>query len=96
MADTQILTPVDDGHANRLPAPAFGNRLAPLTGFVRQPSKQRRGQQVEAQTVIVDPIGQVGQLIQVLAQAAAEGQPILITELEKTPFVGFQQLQQLP
>lgn len=36
MADTQILTPVDDGHANRLPAPAFGNRLAPLTGFVRQ------------------------------------------------------------
>ncbi|WP_439567013.1 flagellar basal-body MS-ring/collar protein FliF [Sphingopyxis sp.] len=41
MADTQILTPVDDGHANRLPAPAFGNRLAPLTGFVRQPAVQR-------------------------------------------------------
>ena len=67
-----------------------------LTGFVRQPSKQRRGQQVETQAVIVNPVGQVGQLIQVLAQAAAEGQPILITELEKTPFVGFQQLQQLP
>jgi len=41
MADTQILTPVDDGHANRLPAPVFGNRLAPLTGFVRQPAVQR-------------------------------------------------------
>jgi flagellar M-ring protein FliF len=41
MADTQILTPVDDGHANRLPAPAFGGRLAPLTGFVRQPAVQR-------------------------------------------------------
>ncbi|MBW8297290.1 flagellar basal-body MS-ring/collar protein FliF [Sphingopyxis sp.] len=41
MADTQILAPVDDGHANRLPAPAFGNRLAPLTGFVRQPAVQR-------------------------------------------------------
>ncbi|MFN7029498.1 MAG: flagellar basal-body MS-ring/collar protein FliF [Sphingopyxis sp.] len=41
MADTQILTPVDDGHANRLPAPAFGNRFAPLTGFVRQPAVQR-------------------------------------------------------
>ena len=41
MADTQILSPVDDGHANRLPAPAFGNRLAPLTGFVRQPAVQR-------------------------------------------------------
>lgn len=41
MADTQILTPVDDGHANRLPAPAFGNRLAPLTGFIRQPAVQR-------------------------------------------------------
>ena len=41
MADTQILTPVDDGHANRLPAPAFGNRLAPFTGFVRQPAVQR-------------------------------------------------------
>ena len=41
MADTQILTPVDDGHANRLPAPAAGNRLAPLTSFVRQPAVQR-------------------------------------------------------
>lgn len=41
MADTQILTPVDDGHTNRLPAPAFGNRFAPLTGFVRQPAVQR-------------------------------------------------------
>lgn len=41
MADTQILTPVDDGHTNRLPAPAFGGRLAPLTGFVRQPAVQR-------------------------------------------------------
>jgi flagellar M-ring protein FliF len=41
MADTQILTPVDDGHANHLPAPAFGGRLAPLTGFVRQPAVQR-------------------------------------------------------
>ena len=38
MADTQILTPIDDA---RLPAPAFGNRLAPLTGFVRQPAVQR-------------------------------------------------------
>lgn len=41
MADTQILSPVDDGHANRLPAPAAGNRLAPLTSFVRQPAVQR-------------------------------------------------------
>lgn len=41
MAETQILTPVDDGHANRLPAPAFGGRLAPFTGFVRQPAVQR-------------------------------------------------------
>lgn len=40
MADTQILA-VDDGHVNRLPVPAFGNRLAPLTGFVRQPAVQR-------------------------------------------------------
>ena len=41
MADTQILTPVDDGHSNRLPAPAFGGRFAPLTGFARQPAVQR-------------------------------------------------------
>lgn len=40
MADTHILA-VDDGHANRLPAPTFGGRLAPLTGFARQPAVQR-------------------------------------------------------
>ena len=41
MAETQILTPVDDGSANRLPAPVLGGRLAPLTGFMRQPAVQR-------------------------------------------------------
>lgn len=45
MAETQILTPVpnamDDGAANRLPAPVLGGRLAPLTGFFRQPAVQR-------------------------------------------------------
>ncbi|MHA4839255.1 flagellar basal-body MS-ring/collar protein FliF [Sphingopyxis sp. MSC1_008] len=41
MAETQILTPVDDGSANRLPAPVLGGRLAPLTGFFRQPAVQR-------------------------------------------------------
>ncbi|NIJ39551.1 flagellar M-ring protein FliF [Sphingopyxis panaciterrae] len=39
MADPQTLTPVDNG--NRLPVPAFGNRLAPLQQFVRQPAVQR-------------------------------------------------------
>jgi flagellar M-ring protein FliF len=41
MADTQILTPVDNGQANRLPVPAFGNRFAPIQQFVRQPAVQR-------------------------------------------------------
>lgn len=45
MAETQILTPVpnamDDGTANRLPAPVLGGRLAPLTQFIRQPAVQR-------------------------------------------------------
>lgn len=45
MAETQILTPVtnamDDGNANRLPAPVLGGRLAPLSGFLRQPAVQR-------------------------------------------------------
>lgn len=41
MAEAQILTPVDDGSANRLPAPVLGGRLAPLTGFMRQPAVQR-------------------------------------------------------
>ncbi len=41
MAETQILTPIDDGNANRLPAPVPGGRLAPLTGFFRQPAVQR-------------------------------------------------------
>lgn len=41
MAETQILTPVDDGSANRLPAPVLGGRLAPFTQFMRQPAVQR-------------------------------------------------------
>ena len=41
MAETQILTPVDDGSANRLPAPVLGGRFAPFTQFVRQPAVQR-------------------------------------------------------
>jgi flagellar M-ring protein FliF len=45
MAETQILTPVpnamDDGSANRLPAPVLGGRLAPLTQFMHQPAVQR-------------------------------------------------------
>ena len=41
MAETQILTPVDDGSANRLPAPVPGGRFAPFTQFMRQPAVQR-------------------------------------------------------
>lgn len=45
MAEAQILTPVpnalDDGSANRLPAPVLGGRLSPLTQFIRQPAVQR-------------------------------------------------------
>ena len=40
MAETQILTPVDDGSANRLPAP-MGGRFAPVQQFIRQPAVQR-------------------------------------------------------
>ncbi|MGN6691801.1 MAG: flagellar basal-body MS-ring/collar protein FliF [Sphingopyxis sp.] len=39
MAETQILTPVDD--TNRLPVPAMGGRFAPVQQFVRQPAVQR-------------------------------------------------------
>lgn len=41
MAEAQILTPVDDGSASRLPAPVLGGRLAPVTQFIRQPAVQR-------------------------------------------------------
>ncbi|MBL8652163.1 MAG: flagellar M-ring protein FliF [Sphingopyxis sp.] len=41
MADAQILTPVDDGSANRLPVRAMGGRLAPIQQFIRQPAVQR-------------------------------------------------------
>ena len=41
MADAQILTPIDDGSANRLPVPAMGGRLAPVQQFIRQPAVQR-------------------------------------------------------
>lgn len=39
MAETQILSPVDD--SNRLPVPGMGNRFAPVQHFVRQPAVQR-------------------------------------------------------
>ncbi|KQZ60843.1 flagellar M-ring protein FliF [Sphingopyxis sp. Root1497] len=41
MAEAQILTPVDDGSANRLPVPVMGGRLAPVQQFIRQPAVQR-------------------------------------------------------
>ena len=45
MSDAQPMTPVpnalDAGGANRLPAPMFGDRLAPFTQFFRQPAVQR-------------------------------------------------------
>ncbi len=41
MADTQLLAPVDDGHAGRLPVPAAAGPFASVTGFVRQPAVQR-------------------------------------------------------
>src|SRR3989344_5760352 len=41
MAEAQILPPVDDGSANRLPVPVMGGRLAPVQQFIRQPAVQR-------------------------------------------------------
>ena len=41
MAEAQVLTPIDDGTANRLSAPVLGGRLAPFTQFIRQPAVQR-------------------------------------------------------
>lgn len=41
MAEAQILTPIDDGSANRLPIPVMGGRLAPVQQFIRQPAVQR-------------------------------------------------------
>ncbi|QCB53093.1 flagellar M-ring protein FliF [Sphingopyxis sp. PAMC25046] len=41
MAEAQILTPVDDGSTNRLPAPVLGGRFAPVSQFIRQPAVQR-------------------------------------------------------
>lgn len=52
MAETQILSPVDNGHPNRLPAPALGGRMAPLTQFVRQPAVQRALPMIATTTAI--------------------------------------------
>lgn len=41
MAEAQMLTPLGDPGANRLPVPAFGGHLVPITQFVRQPAVQR-------------------------------------------------------
>ncbi|OWR00294.1 flagellar basal-body MS-ring/collar protein FliF [Sphingopyxis witflariensis] len=41
MADAQMLTPIDAGHANRLIGATLGDRLAPLRQFAQQPAVQR-------------------------------------------------------
>lgn len=41
MADAQMLTPIDAGHANRLTGATLGDRLAPLRQFAQQPAVQR-------------------------------------------------------
>ncbi|MNX77780.1 hypothetical protein D3C86_1093370 [compost metagenome] len=75
----------------RLPA-GIGLKLA---GLLRQSRQQRRGQQIQTQTVIADSIGQMGQFVQALAQAVAQGQPVLLAKLEEAPGAGFEQLQKL-
>lgn len=52
MAETQILTPVDDGHAGRLPVPITGDRLAPLRQFAQQPAVQRALPAIATSTAI--------------------------------------------
>ena len=41
MADAQMLTPIDTGHAGRQPGSTLGDRLAPLRQFAQQPAVQR-------------------------------------------------------
>lgn len=41
MADAQMLTPIDAGHAPRMPGATLGDRLAPLRQFAQQPAVQR-------------------------------------------------------
>jgi flagellar M-ring protein FliF len=51
MAETQILTPVDES-PNRLPVPAMGGRFAPVQQFVRQPAVQRALPMIATTTAI--------------------------------------------
>src|SRR6218665_3685098 len=51
MAETQILTPVDES-PNRLPVPAMGSRFAPVQQFVRQPAVQRALPMIATTTAI--------------------------------------------
>jgi flagellar M-ring protein FliF len=50
MAETQILTPVDD--TNRLPVPGMAGRFAPVQQFVRQPAIQRALPMIATTTAI--------------------------------------------
>jgi len=52
MAETQALSPIDPSTANRLPAPALGDRFAPFAQFARQPAVQRALPAIATSTAI--------------------------------------------
>ncbi|MNP49838.1 hypothetical protein D3C76_1440520 [compost metagenome] len=71
-----------------LPA-VIGSELANLTC---QPGQYRCGQRGKAKALVRDPIGQVRQLIQALAQRIVKCQPVAFVELDKTSGAGLHKL----
>ena len=66
-----------------------------FAGFFGQFGEQRGCQRAQAQAIVVDPFGQVAQLVQALAQAVADGQPVIAAQCDEAARAGLEQLQQL-
>lgn len=69
MADAQMLTPIDAGHANRMPGTTLGDRLAPLRQFAQQPAVQRALPAIATSTAIG-----IAALAYFLSQSAPQAQ----------------------
>lgn len=69
MADAQMLTPVDAGHASRLPGSTLSARLAPLRQFAQQPAVQRALPAIATTTAIG-----IAALAYFLSQSAPQAQ----------------------
>ena len=88
------VAPFSGGEKARLAlALTGGGGLALLAGvlLLGQFGEQRGGQRAQAQAIVVDPFGQVAQFVQALAQAVADGQPVIAAQCDEAARAGLEQ-----